>query len=130
MAITVDEVVEKYVKIRDELREMQKSWKAIEEESKGKLDKLSMWLRTRADELGVESFKTIHGTAYKSLKESYRVGDWEKFIEFVKETDNFQLLEKRVAKNAAKEVHKIDAAVPPGIDYFAEIEFLVRRGKE
>lgn len=128
---TVDDVIEKYVGIRDNLKLLQKRWKDIEDDMKHELDVISMWLRDKADELGVESFKTKHGTAYKSLKEHYRVGDWTAFIEYVKETDNFQLLEHRVAKNAAREVHHEDGNPPPGVEYFAEVEFLVRRpGKE
>jgi hypothetical protein len=36
-------------------------------------------------------------------------------------------LEKRVAKNATKEVHDATGHVPPGVEYVAEVEFDVRR---
>jgi hypothetical protein len=124
---TIDYAVEQYVSIRDNLRGLQKEWKDIEERIKFDLDKISMFLRDQAEKLGVDSFKTPHGTAYKALKESYRVGDWNAFIDFVKETDNYQLLERRVAKNAAREIHQTDGVVPPGLEYYSEFMFDVRR---
>jgi hypothetical protein len=39
-------------------------------------------------------------------------------------------LEKRVAKNAAREIHAAEGAIPPGIDYFAEFEVKVRRSEK
>lgn len=124
---TVDQAVEKFVELRDKLRDHQRSAKVIEDDLKFRMDQISMWLRDRAEELGVESFKTKSGTAYKSLKESYRVNNWDDFIAFVKENDCFHLLEKRVAKNAAREVHKESGEVPVGLEYSSEIEFNVLR---
>jgi hypothetical protein len=124
---TVDEAIEMFVQKRDELNDVRKQFQAIEDQIKNELELISMWLLKKSDELGVESFRTKHGTAFKSLVETYRVGDWATLIEYIKETDNYQLLEKRVAKNAAREIHAAEGAIPPGIDYFAEFEFKVRR---
>jgi hypothetical protein len=126
---TVDAAIEAYVALRDELREFQRGVKTREDLLKSQLDEISMWLRDKADEIGVDSFKTKHGTAYRNLKESYRIGDWDAFVAYIKETDNFQLFEKRVAKNAAKEIHR-EGQIPPGLDYVTEVEFNVLRPKK
>ena len=114
---------------RDELRAKQQAFKLEEDAMKLRMEQISMWLRDKADELGVDSFKTQFGTAYRSVKTSYRVatGGWDAFIGWVKETGNFQCLEKRVAKLATKEIHDDTGAIPPGLDYVAEVEFDVRR---
>jgi hypothetical protein len=124
---TVDEAVEMFIQKRDELNGVRKQFQAIEDQIKNELELISMWLLKKSDELGVESFRTKHGTAFKSLVETYRVGDWATLIEYIKETDNYQLLEKRVAKNAAREIHHADGEIPPGVDYYAEFEFKIRR---
>lgn len=126
----VGAAIEKYVDRRDYLRELHRNNEAKEAAIKDELEAISMWLREKADEMGVDSFKTPFGTAYRSLKESYRIEDWDSFIEFIKSTDNYQLLEKRVAKNAAREIHKADGEVPPGLDYVTEVEFNVMRPKK
>ena len=126
---SIDEAIEAYVNTRDELRAKQQAFKLEEDAMKLRMEQISMWLRDKADELGVDSFKTQFGTAYRSVKTSYRVatGGWDNFIGWVKETGNFQCLEKRVAKLATKEIHDDTGAIPPGLDYVAEVEFDVRR---
>ena len=126
---SIDEAIEAYVNTRDELRAKQQAFKLEEDAMKVRMEQISMWLRDKADELGVDSFKTQFGTAYRSVKTSYRVatGGWDSFIGWVKETGNFQCLEKRVAKLATKEIHDDTGAIPPGLDYVAEVEFDVRR---
>jgi hypothetical protein len=124
---TIDSAVDMFVQRRDELSDVRRQFQEIEDNIKNELELISMWLLKKSDELGVESFRTKHGTAFKSLVESYRVGDWQEFVNYIKETDNFQLLEKRVAKNAAREIHQADGDPPPGVEYYAEFEFKVRR---
>ena len=126
---SIDEAIEAYVNTRDELRAKQQAFKLEEDAMKLRMEQISMWLRDKADELGVDSFKTQFGTAYRSVKTSYRVatGGWDNFIGWVKETGNFQCLEKRVAKLATKEIHDDTGEIPPGLDYVAEVEFDVRR---
>ena len=126
---SIDEAIEAYVATRDELRAKQQAFKLEEDAMKLRMEQISMWLRDKADELGVDSFKTQFGTAYRSVKTSYRVatGGWDNFIGWVKETGNFQCLEKRVAKLATKEIHDDTGEIPPGLDYVAEVEFDVRR---
>ena len=124
---TIDEAIGEYVKIRDELREKMQEFGAIEKAYKDYLEKISMWLLDKGDELGVDNFKTESGTAFRNVKVQYRVGSWDQFVEWVQQSGNFQCLEKRVAKNATKEIHDESGLVPPGIEYVAEVEFDVRR---
>lgn len=126
---SIDEAIEKYVNLRDELKSIQTEFKQIEDARKEELEKISMWLRDKADDLGVDSFKTQFGTAYRSVKTRYSigVGGWDTFVEWIKKTGNFQCLEKRVAKLATKEIHDETGEIPPGIEFSAEVEFDVRR---
>lgn len=125
--LTIEELVRKYLEVRDVLDVERKKYNAFEATSKDILSRLSMAMRDKADALGVDSFSTSFATAYRSTKESYRVGNWEAIVEFIKSTGNYQMLERRVAKLATKEIHESLGEVPPGVEYFAEQEFLVRR---
>ena len=124
---SIDDAVEKYVELRDFLKIESKKFNDLEEEVKGQLAQISMWLRDKGDALGVDSFKTSSGTAFRTVKTSYRVQDWNEFIGWIKETGNFQCLEHRVAKLATKEIHDDLGEVPPGIYFSAEVEFSIRR---
>lgn len=124
---SIDEAIEKFVELRDFMSIETKKYNELEAGIKGELEKISMWLRDQGDRLGVDNFKTAHGTAFRHVKTSYRIGDWESYIRWIKETGNFQCLEKRAAKLAVKEIHDVTGIVPPGLDYSAEVEFQVRR---
>lgn len=122
----VDDCIEAYVEVREAKRKFDKEAKAKSAEFEFFLDQCSMWLRDKAESIGVDSFVSKkYGTAYKAVKKSYRVENWDDFIEFVKDTENWQLLEKRVAKKAAAEIHEEERAVPPGLLYVEEITFNV-----
>lgn len=125
----INEAIKVYVGMRDDLKVFQERVKKEEAEKKEFLDRISMWLRDKADELGVDNFKTESGTAYRNIKKSYRVEDWDAICAYIQETGNFQILEKRVAKRATEEIVESDGDVPPGISVNIEVEFNVLRPK-
>lgn len=104
MSSKISQVIRKIRDLRDELSVRRKEFDTYEKEVKEDIDRLSMWLKERADEQGVTSFATDEGTAYKTSKVTLRCDDWSKFIEFVKEHDAYHCIEKRPAKNNTLEV--------------------------
>lgn len=128
--LTIDKLIGMGVEVRDELKAEKRKFSKYEAEAKGLLSQISHALKLKGDSLGVNSFSTAEGTAFRSLKESYRVGNWASAFKFMQETGNWQMLEKRVGKLATKEIHKATGAVPPGVEYIAEEEFVIRRPNE
>lgn len=126
---TITEAVACYVELRDAFREDSAMFNEHEQNVKGELERISMWLRDKGDELGVDSFATPSGTAYRKINTTYRTQDWASFLEWMKATDNLQCVEKRPAKLAVKEVIEQDPnhEVPPGLEAFVEVEFAVNR---
>lgn len=124
---TIDQAVGEYVRLRDHLRAASAAFNQLEKDVKSELEQISMWLRDKGDELGVDNFKTQYGTAFRNVKTSYLVGDWNEYIDWIKETGNYQCLEHRAAKLAVKEIHDATGEIPPGLNYSAEVEFSVRR---
>lgn len=126
----VDEIVLEYLGTRDHLDDERHRFQAVETDLKGRLETMSMVMREKADAIGVDAFPIRGvGTAYRNQKVSYKIRDWEAYIEWVASTRNFQCLEKRAAKLAVKEIEGSLGAVPPGIDKETTVEFLVRRNK-
>lgn len=126
--LSIKEMLEAYINIRDALDVKRKEYQTFEASSKDTLERISMALRDKADEQGVDNF-TIKGfaTAYRNTKTSYRVRDWDEVVKYIKETNNFHIVEKRVAKLAVAEIHKETGDIPPGLDFHLEVEFNVRR---
>jgi hypothetical protein len=125
-AMKVDELVKMYVEERNQLATDRKGYKAREMRIKTHIALLGTILKDKGEVLGVDSFATPFGTAFKKLKEQFRVGNWEGLVEYVKNTGNFQILQKRVSPNAVKEIREVDGDLPPGIDYVSITEFSVR----
>lgn len=123
----IDELIKRYVEVRDELSAETKKYKNFEASAKDMMARLSMALKDKGDQLGVNTFSTNDGTAYRNIKKSYRVGDWSSVLDYIKRTENWQMLEKRIAKLATQEIHTESGEIPPGVDYVVEEEFLVRR---
>jgi len=66
--VKIGQVVKRFVELRDELSERRKAFKDFEKDQKFKLDRLTVWLGKQSEKLGVNSFATDFGTAYKKKK--------------------------------------------------------------
>lgn len=126
----VDVVVKRFVELRSELDEKRREFKDFEKEVKFKLDRLTMWLQQKAKKDGVNSFATDYGTAYKKMKTYVRVGNWDDILNFIKETGNWQMLEKRIGKLSTIEIMEDTGVIPPGVEYVEEIDFQVNKPRK
>jgi hypothetical protein len=124
---TVAELVRDYRDERDNLALKRKEYQEAEATAKRRMAEISMQLRELSDQLGVKSFATEYGTAYRTVKESFRVGNWDETLSYIQATGNWQMLEKRIAKLATKEIYEETGQLPPGVEYEQEIDFVVRK---
>lgn len=127
MALTVDEVVAAYIKLRDKKDSMEAEVKERTKGIKEQLNKLEAWLKEQADAQGVTSFKTKHGTAFLTTTDYANVADWDAVLQFIQTEEAFDMLEKRVSKIAVRGYIEANKAVPPGINYGTKLEVNVRK---
>ena len=117
MSPTDGEVVQKYVAYRDFLKRKQD---ALDEELRPYVEAMAMMeglMATRLKERGDQSIKTEFGTVYQATTLSYRVADREIFLDFVKESDAYNLLAANIAKDALKEhIDEHQGSPPPGVE--------------
>jgi hypothetical protein len=127
MSVTVDEVIAAYVKLRTKKDAIEAETKDRVKGIKEKLEQLEAWLKEKADEQGVTSFKTKHGTAFLTTTDYANVGDWDAVLEFVRENEAFDMLEKRISKIAVRGYIEANKEVPPGVNYGTKLEVNVRK---
>ena len=125
--MTVDQVIEAYLKYRNKKEALEAEIKDQVKELKDKMAKLEAWMKTKADAEGVTSFKTAHGTAFVTTNDYANVADWDAVLAFVKENDAYDMLEKRVSKNAVRGYIDQQKAVPSGVNYGTRIDVNVRK---
>jgi hypothetical protein len=124
--MNVADLITLYRDARGQLNTDRKGYKAREMRIKTHLSVISMLLRDRGDQLGVDSFATPAGTAFRNLKEKFPISDWPAFCAWLIETKNFQAVQKRTSPLAIKEIRQAEGSLPPGVDCIPEVEFSVR----
>ena len=130
-AMKIDELIKAYINIRNQLATYRKGYKKREADMKLQISVISMTLRFKGDQLGVDSFASPLGTAYRNKKTSFRVGDWDALSKYVLSTGNIHILQKRVSPNAVKEIQETESTADkpffvPGVDAIPTEEFAVR----
>lgn len=126
-AMRVDVLIQTYIDARNQLATDRKGYKAREAAVKMHLHMISMMLMNKADQAGgVDTLATDKGTAYRKIKETFSVSNWEDLCAYVKVSGNFSVLQKRVSPNAVKEVREQEGELPGGIEPRVEVEFAVR----
>lgn len=125
-SMKIDELISTYIQARNQLGTDRKGYKAREAAVKNHMAMISMAIKEKADPLGVDNFKTEAGTAFRNEKETFKINDWDAFVDYIKETGNFHTLQKRVSPLAIKDIRTVDGSIPPGVEGRTVIEFSVR----
>jgi hypothetical protein len=127
MTVQVDAAIAAYIKLRNMKAEIENKTKAEVETINKKLDKLEVWLKSKADEVGTSSFKTPAGTAFLSSKDNASVADWDVLLGFITEKGAYDLLNKAVNKSAVRAYLDETKTLPPGVNYSSTITVSVRK---
>lgn len=125
--VAIDNIVAKYVQLRDKKAEIEAKAKAEVAEINRALEKCEIFLLQKMQEQGLEALPTAFGTAYKQTKHSYSVADWDSFLTFVRQGEHWAMLERRAAKKAVDEYRDEESDLPPGLNARSEVVVNVRR---
>ncbi len=123
----LSEAVALYIQMRDKKAQMKADFEASVAPLNEKMDKLEAKLLDVFNQTGMDSVKTEFGTAYTSTRTSATVADKEAFMEFVKNRDEWALLEVRASKTAVDQYRAEYDDVPPGVSYREERVVNIRR---
>ena len=124
----IDRIVGAYIRMRDDLDAERKKFKELEKERKAQMAKIEDHILKLCYDQGVESFKTVHGTAFKKKKDFIKVSNWDAALDYIIANDLRHMLTKSVAKESAKEFMKENNnQLPPGLEYGAITEIGIRR---
>ena len=124
---TKAELTKLYVEVRDRIAARKAEFDKADVADKEVLRKIELVLLAKMDADGEESVRTEFGTAYVATSDFAQVGQWDAFIQFVKENEAYDMIEKRCSKTAVREYLKAANALPPGINYGTKREINVRR---
>jgi hypothetical protein len=123
----LDELVKAYIEVRDKKAEIKAQYEAKAAKADAVLDKIEAKLLQTFDEIGMDSCKTEFGTAYTSHRSTSSVADKEVFMNFVKDNEEWPLLEVRAAKSGVEQYKEAHGDLPPGVNYRVERTINIRR---
>jgi len=101
--MSVDQLIQLYVQLRDKKKEVVDRHKAELEPYDMGLAKLEALMQQKLDESGVEKMGGEHGTVFTKVNSSVTVDDWDSVLDYVRDNEAYDVLEKRVSKQAALE---------------------------
>lgn len=124
-----DEIVARYVEIRDAIKAKEDVHKAEIAEMKKNLDVIENYLLNEMQSHGETSFSTTAGTAFIKEVTQVSVADKEVYLQFVRQQDDLTFLTVTANKTHVTEWLENTGTIPPGLNYFKRKEIGIRRGK-
>ena len=116
MDVTVEQVVAAYMKLRDKKKAIEAEADNKVQEIVQKMEKFETWIREKATEQGVTSFKTNAGTAFLTTVDFANVADWDAVLSFIKTNEAYDMLERRISKTAVRSYIEAHKEVPAGVN--------------
>jgi len=125
----LDAVITGVVTLRDQIDALKKQHKEQLAPLNEKMAKLEAYLLSQLQLSGSTSIAAKGvGTAYIQNVLSVTVEDWSATLDWIKKTEAWDFLERRVSKTVVQEYMESQGEVPPGVKTNSEVEVRVRRG--
>jgi chromosome segregation ATPase len=123
----MEELVSKYIELRDVKAQLKSKFDQKVSKIDAVLDRIESAILAEFTESGVESCRTKAGTAYKQVRSSAGVADWERVLQYIQQHELWHMLERRVNKSAVEQFKEANGDLPPGVNWREEVVINVRR---
>lgn len=127
MALSIDQLVQGYIYLRDEKAELKKKQAEEMAPTIARMDKIEAMLLARLNEQQAESIRADHGTAYKTKRSTVKILDWASTFDYIREHELWHMLTRSLAKTAVEEFLEAQGELPPGVDISIETRVNVKR---
>lgn len=121
------DLVEKYIKLRDAKAKAKGRYEDQVAELTAVMDRIEAAILAEFTKAGIDSCSTGEGTAYRSVKTSASVADWDATLNFIRANDLWHMLERRVSKDAVVQWKNENNDLPPGLNWNEIVSINVRR---
>ena len=124
----VEKLVKLFVKTREAKAAATREYEAKKAEFERIMEACENQMLAEADRCKVEGFKTPFGTTYTATDVKISIADHEAFQKFVKEQDDLEFFQARVAVARVQDyMEKNSESIPPGLNVFRERKMRVRK---
>lgn len=116
-----------YVKIRDLIKEKNDEFAESIKDLVQLQNDLTAWLTAKLEAVEAASVRTKAGTVYSTTRYSASLADPQAFMDFVKRTDKFELIDRKANATAVRDFVETTGSLPPGVNLNAIRTVGVRR---
>ena len=124
-----DVAAERYLAVRSEIEALERAHKEAKAKLMERAVALENWFTAKAQEDGLETIKTPHGTGYWSTHHTATVASREELFSFCRQNDAWDLLESRASKSAVKAFIEGHGEPPPGVNFSSTRVFNFRKAQ-
>lgn len=129
MALNIAVVIDGYIKLRRAKEELSEKHKLEMAPIMSNMIKLEAFLMNELNKAGVDSLSAKGiGTAFKQTTTSITSEDWPATLDWIKENNAWEMLERRVSKAAAQEYIEANGDIPPGLKVAMDVVVRIRKG--
>ncbi len=130
MAEDIDKRIGQYIEVRDALKRVEEKYDLERKPLQELQETLAGIIRTFMDANNLENLKTSSGTAYTSVRYTASLADPEAFMEFVRRSGKFELMDRKANATAVRDFVKENNGLPAGCNLNAVQTLGVRRGNK
>ena len=107
-----------FIGLRDRRARRKADFQLDDVDDKEKQERIEIEFLKRFNERGIDNVSARGiGTAYRSVRASAKVADWDSLLEFIKKEGAWEMLERRVSKVAVEQFKAETSDLPPGVDW-------------
>jgi len=112
--MTAEDAINLYRQLKAAVAEIEVRHKKELEEYKSNLMKLEGFIDTFLADNKLVNIKTKYGTAYWKTRWSASLVDPDKFVQFVRESERWELMDRKANVAAVRDYAKVEGELPPG----------------
>ena len=111
-------LVKLFIALRDRRARRKADFQLDDVGDKEKQERIEIEFLKRFNERGIDNVSARGiGTAYRSVRASAKVADWDSLLEFIQKEGAWEMLERRVSKVAVEQFKAETNDLPPGVDW-------------
>lgn len=123
----LEELIGQYIALRDKRAALKKVFTEKDDALKAAMSAAEAVALEKMNSVGADSIRTSAGTVFKETKRSVTTADVETFFNYVRETESWDMIEKRPARATVLEWADEHGTLPPGLNLFSELTIKIRR---
>lgn len=107
-----------FIGLRDKRAKRKAAFTNDDLDDRTKQDRIENEFLSRFNDRGIDNVSARGvGTAFRNVRASATVGDWDSLLAHIQENDAWEMLERRVNKTAVQQFRDEHEDLPPGVNW-------------